>query len=264
MGSATALPRVLRESSGVAWSRVVEGTLFSHNDGGHPPSIYVLDRDGSIRAEITFSGARNRDWEDMATAQCQAGSCIYVADIGDNEVVRENIVLYRIRDPGVYDGTPAEPDVFPMALPDGPRDMEAMFVLPGEEVFFVSKGRSHPVTVYRYPPPLREGETVTLEAIQDLSDARLSIPRQVTGADAASDGRLVSLRSYEALSFFEVDAGRLVPIPEGRVDLRTLNESQGEAVALGPHGEVMLTSEGILTRPASMVELRCAALLLQK
>jgi hypothetical protein len=142
--------------------------------------------------------------------------------------------------------------------------MEAMFILPGEEVFFVSKGRSHPVTLYRYPPPLRAGERVTLEAVQDLSEARLSIPRQVTGADAAVDGTLVSLRSYEAISFFEVDAGRLVPIPGGRVDLRTLNELQGEAVALGPNGQVVLTSEGILNRPASMVELRCPAVLLQK
>ena len=242
----------------------MEGILFSHNDGGHPASIYALDPDGSLRAEIPLLRARNRDWEDMATAECQAGSCIYVADIGDNGVVRDDLVLYRIPDPGVYEGAGEEPDVFPMALPNGPRDMEAMFVLPGEEVFFVSKGRSHPVTLYRYPPPLREGETVTLQAIQDLSDARMPIHRQVTGADAVADGTLVALRSYEALSFFEVDAGRLVPIPEGRVGLGTLGEAQGEAVALGARGEVMLTSEGILNRPASMVELRCHAVFLQK
>jgi hypothetical protein len=134
-----------------------------------------------------------------------------------------------------------------------------MFILPGEEVFFISKGRSHPVTLYRYPPPLRPGEVVTLETVQDFSEERLPIPRQVTGADASHDGSLVALRSYEALTFFQVKDGRLEPVAGGRVNLRTLNESQGEAVGLGPQGEVALTSEGILNRRASMVILRCQA-----
>jgi hypothetical protein len=258
-GKAQLLPEILVESSGVAWSNAVGGVLFSHNDGGHAATVFALDLAGGLLGEIPLEGARNRDWEDIATAQCQSGSCIYVADIGDNSLVRERIVLYRVRDVGVYDGSPQAVDVFPMVLPDGPRDMEAMFVLPGEEVFFVSKGRSHPVTLYRYPHPLRSGETVTLEAIQELSEGRLPIPRQVTGADASMGGGLVALRSYEALTFFRVEDGRLGPIPGGRVNLRTLNEAQGEAVGLGPQGDVVLTSEGILNRRASMLILRCQA-----
>jgi hypothetical protein len=243
----------------VAWSRAAEGVLFSHNDGGHPANILALDLSGGLWGEIPLEGARNRDWEDIATAECQFGSCIYVADIGDNSLVRDRIVLYRVPDVGVYDGSPQPVEAFPMVLPDGPRDMEAMFVLPGEEVFFVSKGRSHPVTLYRYPHPLRSGETVTLEAIQHLSDGALPIPQQVTGADASMDGTLVALRSYQALTFFHVEDGRLRPIPDSRVNLRTLNEAQGEAVGLGPRGEVALTSEGILNRRASMLILRCQA-----
>lgn len=42
-----------------------------------------------------------------------------------------------------------------MVLPDGPRDIEAMYVLPTDQIFFVTKGRNHPVTIYRYPSPLR-------------------------------------------------------------------------------------------------------------
>lgn len=45
----------------------------------------------------------------------------------------------------------------------------------------------------------------------------------------------------------------------GIVNLRTLQEIQGEAVALGPDGLVVLTSEGgPLGGPASMRLLRCA------
>ncbi|MBT8397014.1 MAG: hypothetical protein KJN92_08610 [Gemmatimonadetes bacterium] len=260
-GPARALPDVLRESSGVAWSRSQDGILFSHNDGGHPASIYAIDFSGALLAEIPLDGASNRDWEDIATGECEAGSCIYIADVGDNEEVRARITLYRLPDPGNYDGTSQPADAFPMALPDGPRDMEALFVLPGERVFLVSKGRSDAVTLYRYPPPLRVGEEVTLEAVQTFSTGRLPIPRQVTGADATWDGKVVAIRTYEALTFFSVDEDGLTPIPGNRALLRTLQETQGEAVGLGPHGEVVLTSEGLMGRQASLAMLRCGTLI---
>jgi hypothetical protein len=255
---AVGLPEALGESSGVAWSKVRDGVLLSHNDGGHEATIFALGLDGSLIGEVPLEGARNRDWEDIATAPCEEEACIYVADIGDNELVRNRIVLYRLRDTGVYDGTPRRADTFPMILPDGPRDMESVFVLPGEEVFFISKGRSHAVTLYRYPPPLRAGETVALEAVQTFSEGRLSIPRQVTGADASPDGNLVAIRSYEALSFFRTVEGRLAAIEGGKVMLRTLNEAQGEAVGLGNDGRVVLTSEGVFGRGATMILLTCA------
>ncbi len=257
MGPARALPDVLQESSGVAWSRSRDGVLFSHNDSGHQPSIYALNPAGEILGEIPLTAARNRDWEDIATGECEAGNCIYLADIGDNDEVRDGIVLYRVTDSGVYDGSAQGAEAFHMVLPDGPRDMEAAFVLPGEEVFFVSKGRNHAVTLYRYPPPLRVGDTVTLELVQTLTDGRLPLPQQVTGADASDDGNVISIRSYEGLNFFRSESGRLVPIRGGHVALRTLNEAQGEAVGLGPEGEVALTSEAALGRGATMTILRC-------
>jgi hypothetical protein len=256
-GPAVALPESLSETSGIAWSRAKPGVLLSHNDGGNDPSVYALDQAGSMVGEISLEGIRNRDWEDIATAECQAGSCIYMADIGDNRVRREQVRLYRITDPGLYDGRRVRPDVFPMVLPDGPRDMEAMFVLPGEKVYLVSKGRSNPVSLYRYPPPLRPGQPVTLEHVQDFTDDRLPIPQQITGADASMDGRLVLIRSYVGLIFFQWDGPRLVPVDGGRVALRTLNEAQGEGVALGPRGQIALTSEAARRDVASMRFLRC-------
>ncbi|MFH1766056.1 MAG: hypothetical protein ABIF09_17865 [Gemmatimonadota bacterium] len=257
VGLARALPGILQESSGVALSSSQAGILFSHNDGGHQPSIFALNPEGAILGEIPLKGVRNWDWEDIATGECEAGACIYLADVGDNEEVRDGIVLYRVTDLGVYDGSPQGAEAFHMVLPDGPRDMEAVFILPDEEVFFVSKGRNHAVTLYRYPPPLRAGDTVTLESVQALTGGRLPLPRQVTGADASDDGSVVAIRSYESLSFFRPENGRLMPIQGGHVALRTLNEAQGEAVGLGPDGEVVLTSEAALGRGATMTVLKC-------
>ena len=255
------LPQALHESSGVAASRIHSGVVWTHNDGDGP-FLFALDEEGSLLARIPFSGADLWDWEDLSVGDCSSGSCLYLADTGDNEEVRKGIQLIRIPEPGVLDAdTELVAEVFPMVLPDGPRDVEALFVLPGEEVFLVSKGRADPLTVYRYPPPLRPGEEVTLEEVQHLSDGSMSIPAQITGADASPEGDLVALRTYAALFFYRVDGGTLVPVDGGRITLRTLEEPQGEGVGIGPGGQILLTTEaGNFGGLAALRVLRCGKL----
>ena len=51
------------------------------------------------------------------------------------------------------------------------------------------------------------------------------------------------------------------PVPDGEVDLRTLQEPQGEGVALGPNGEMALTTEaGIFGGVAALRLLGCRML----
>ena len=261
-----ALPDALSESSGAAWSKITPGIWFTHNDGGHEEEVYVLDGDGVLIGNIPLLGLVNQDWEDLATGSCPEGACIYLADTGDNQEIRERIILYRLPDPGVYDGSPQKATTFPMILPDGPRDIEALFVIPGEQVFLVSKGRNHGPTLYRYPPPLREGEDVVLQAIQQFNEHPLPIPEQITGADASPDGRVVAIRSYRALQFYSWkgpphENDGLEPMEEGSVALRTLNEAQGEALGLGAGGRVVLTSEAVLGRGAIAHFLNCPDIL---
>jgi hypothetical protein len=252
------LPQGLEESSGVALSRTHPGVFWSHNDG-NVSVLYALTAEGQLLGRIPFAAPRISDLEDLSTGDCPQGSCIYLADTGDNQEVRPRLRLLRIPEPGSLDHPgPMEAEVFPFALPDGPRDIEAIFILPGEQVFFISKGRRDPVTLYRYPLPLRPEETVTLEAVQNLSDGSMSIPAQITGADASADGRLVILRSYQALFFYRVDDGRLDPLEAGRVAHGTLQEPQGEGVAFGANSRILLTSEaGMFGGVAEIRELEC-------
>jgi hypothetical protein len=252
------LPEGLEESSGIALSRTHPGVFWSHNDGD-ADVLYALNAEGQLLGRIPFLAPRISDLEDLATGDCPRGSCLYLADTGDNQEVRPRLQLLRIREPGSLDRPELlEAEVFPFSLPDGPRDIEAIFVLPEEDVFFISKGRQDPVTVYRYPLPLRPDETVTLEAVQTLSEGSMAIPAQITGADASTDGRLVVLRSYEALFFYRVDDGRLRPMEGGRVALGTLQEPQGEGVAFGTDSRILLTSEsGVFGDVAGIRELEC-------
>src|SRR5690606_13009846 len=87
------------------------------------------------------------DLEDIAISDCDGKDCLYVADIGDNAARRPFVRILRFPepDPDQVDSVTAE--IFPMRYPGGPRDAEAIFVLPGERLFVITKGRSAAVAL---------------------------------------------------------------------------------------------------------------------
>jgi hypothetical protein len=256
------LPEELAESSGVAASLRTPGVYWSHGDGRQGTRLWAVDAQGVVRGQAEIADQRVFDAEDIASADCAEGSCLYLADIGDNYHERDSVFVLRVIEPELGTTSSAGPvgaRRYPIRYPDGPRDAEAIFVLPGEDLFVVSKGNELPVTLFRYPPPLRPDTLVTLEEVQRLSETARVLPRQVTGAAAARDGSLVVLRTYETLLFHRWENGALVPLAEeGTVNLRALRESQGEGVGFGEDGLVALTSEsGPAGAGASIALLRC-------
>lgn len=255
---ATELPRQFRETSGIDYSGRFPGMLWSHNDSGWDPILHAITRQGMHDGSLRVEGVTGRDWEAMEIVPCQAGSCIWIADTGDNNENRSSIELVRVVEVEPGDDRVVPGERFPVVLPDGPRDIEAMYILPGERIFLVTKGRNHPVSVYRYPLPLRRGESVTLEEVQRLSPDVPGVRDWVTGAAASDDGSVVVIRRYASLQFYVPDAqGVLEPTGES-LNLRPLQEPQGEGVAIGSGGEVVLTSEGGPLRRAPVMNwLRC-------
>lgn len=244
----------------VVWTHIDErGFVYAVDAGGRVLGAFPLGP--REPADDGDDGDwRDGDWEDMEIATCgPRASCLYFADTGDNQERRPDgsARIVRVPEPDPSAPGPLEADVFPIRLPDGPRDIEAMFVLPGERVHLITKGRQDALTVYRYPSPLRP-DTVTLEEVQRLSTGPRSLLSQVTGASASPDGSVVAVRTYQSLEFFGVQADTLARRPNGLVNLRSLEEIQGEAVAVGADGRVVLTSEGgPLGDPASMRVLTC-------
>ncbi|MEE8147455.1 MAG: hypothetical protein V3T24_07630 [Longimicrobiales bacterium] len=250
------LPGALNETSGAAFSLLDPTNIWSHNDSGNRAELFAIDLQGKVHARIRVD-ARNRDWEALDRGACPGGSCLYIADSGDNELVRGQIDLYRLIEPELTEKDKVEAERFRMRLPDGPRNIEAMFVLPGEQIYLVTKGRHHPVSVYHYPGPLESDSVVTLVEIQKLTEGTQSLAGMVTGASASEDGSLVAIRRYASLEFFTFAEGRLQPLDGGALSLFTLREPQGEAVALGPGGQVALTSERDGSTRSVMHLLRC-------
>lgn len=253
--TAVRLADEVQEASGIAVSLRHAGIYWTHNDAGSV--LFAVDGTGAVVARFPVRPGL-RDWEDVAVAGCpQGGSCLYLADLGDNYEERTLGQILRVPEPDPSAPDTLRPEVFPVRLPEGARDIEAFLVLPGERVLAVTKGRNHPVTVYRYPGALRP-DTVTLEEVQRLSDGPRILPRQVTGGAVSPRGGLVALRTYEAVQFYRVAADTLVPVEGGLVNLRPLREAQGEGIGIGLDGSVVLASEGgPAGAPGSLSFMRC-------
>ena len=108
-GSAMRLPGV-SEASGLVASRTTPGRLWTHNDSGKP-EIIALDAKGNLTGRVSLQGATLEDWEAMATGPCGNRTCLYIADIGDNDASRSQITIYRVPEPAKAGGSEAKPGV---------------------------------------------------------------------------------------------------------------------------------------------------------
>jgi hypothetical protein len=240
LGAISPLPE-LAEASGIAISRRHPTILWSHNDGGQA-RLFAIGPEGSIRARIAL-GAKVRDWEDLAVAPCPQGSCLYAADIGDNNGTRDHIAVIRIPEPDLDGKTVPAGDTLLATYPDGARDAEAIAVTTPDDLFVITKGMEKEVVVYKFPAPLTPGKVATLRRVATLGPAL--VKERVTGASASPDGRWLAVRTYRSLFFYRTaDVTGGTPQETLRFDLRKVGEPQGEGVALAADGTVYLSSEG--------------------
>ena len=257
VGGQVLLPGV-REASGAALGRRASGIVWTHDDSGEP-AITALDTTGQVKGRLWVAGAQMVDWEDISIGPCPTGSCLYVADIGDNNARRRDVIVYRFTEPSPQDRSTRDAEAFRAIYPDGAHDAEAAFVTADGRVYIVSKGETGAVALYRYPTPLRIGLAEHLEKVVTLSSKRVARSRWITGASASPDGKWVVLRSPQSLSFYRTE--RLTQGNAARpivFDIRAAGETQGEGIALANNGTVYLLGEGGgKNKPGTFAKLSC-------
>ena len=267
----TIADRALAESSGLAPSSWDAGVFWSHNDSGNEARLYALDTTGAALGRFRVSGAFNVDWEALALGPCDAGACLYIADVGDNRARRRSVSLWRVREPGpivasdsgARAGTAAMAKTdsatrLPFRFPDEPHDVEAMWVAPDTAVWMVTKrpsrgalGGLRPVLLFRIPSSAwRSSTTVVAELVDSLPIVPVPGDSDNWVTDAAftsqgPDGATVAVRTYQAVMIFDADATTGRP---GRVRTRctlaALRERFGESLAWMPDGRLLFGSEG--------------------
>jgi len=249
----------LSEASGLVASRATPGRLWAHNDSG-AAEIFALDAKGKVAGRVSLSGATVTDWEAMASGACGKGTCLYVADIGDNDAKRKDVTIYRIPEPSTTDGSVKVDGTFRATYPDGAHDAEALLAASDGRLYIVTKGDTGDVSLYRFPAELRTGTTMSLERVgAALSKGQPAANARITDGAISADGAWVALRTKTALIFYRASQFLSGEFQEtGRMDLTTLGEPQGEAVAFGPSNTVYIAGEGGgKSQPGTLVALSC-------
>ncbi|MGQ0814129.1 MAG: hypothetical protein ACT4O1_06650 [Gemmatimonadota bacterium] len=249
------LPAELSEVSGIALSRRTPGIFWIHNDDD-PAVLFAIDTTGTIKARVAVSGLAGIDWEDLAAAPCGDDSCLFIGDIGDNLQTRDDRAIYRVVEPKLTDRVTTKPIRYSFRTPDKSHDAESLIVMPDGRFYLVSKGRSGPITVFAFPQPPDSTSEAELAAVATLSEGLVQLPDMATGG-AAVDENTVAIRTYSALQFYSIAGNRFTPLYEASFDLRSLDEPQGEGIAVRADGVVFLVSERSMTDAAPISRLRC-------
>ncbi len=250
----------INESSGLVASRTSPGAYWTHNDSGDGPFIYAFDTRGDSLGIFRVTGAQARDWEDMAAGPGpQANkSYLYLGDIGDNDAVRDEVVVYRVAEPKLSAATrkltkaspgstePAE--AIRLKYPDGKHDAEVLLVHPTTgNIYIVNKVPIANPTVYEAVAPFTPGKLVTMKRIGEIHVPSI-FGGVVTGGSISPDGRRVALCDY-----FQ---GYEIVLPAGSKDFDDIwkqkmigfdlgKRKQGESITYRLDGKAFLaTSEG--------------------
>ncbi|HEV8381258.1 MAG TPA: hypothetical protein VGQ29_06730 [Gemmatimonadales bacterium] len=282
-------PRLV-ESSGVAVSRAYPGVLWTHNDSGDGPYLYATDLRGTDRGALLVSGAQALDWEDISLGPCpvafplqtssrlsrsNAPSCVYLADTGDNLEVRPFVTVYAVAEPPPPErasdtlATTRAAAVLQLRYPDGPHDVEAVYVSPRDTaLYLVSKGATggSAIRLYRvdrgaWRTSDTTGNVVVATLVQTL-DIRPNreAGRVVTAGAIRSDGRIVAIRTYsEIYLFYPGVGGRLLPARERPCNIAR-REIGGEAIDFLDDSTFVLTSEASGRRPGTIDTVKCGLL----
>jgi hypothetical protein len=213
---------------------------WTHNDSGDAARVFALRADGSLAAELALEGVTATDVEDIGIGPCGEGSCVFVADIGDNAARRAEVRVHRFPEPASLANASVAVSTVRFRYEDGPHNAETLLVDPSSgAVFVVTKEKAGPSSLFRVPAAdgvaTREG-TLTPPLGSNLFTA---------GSFSRRGGR-VALRTYTHAFVYEVATGEalaralakppcVVPAPD---------EPQGEAIAFTEAGALRFLSEG--------------------
>ncbi len=232
--------QAIDESSGLAFSRNHPGILYTHNDSGGEPFVFLLDTLGKDVGKIRIEGVINRDWEDIAVGKVPGSikSYIYIGEIGDNNAVHSSIQIFRFPEPkSILPEISIKPEIANFVYPDGPRDAETLMIDPISTDMYILSKRDSMNILYKAPQSAFGKPEHTLEKVLELP-----ITMSVAG-DISVDGSQIIVKNYFMVFYWERQEGELVEDAMRRTPilLPYKPEPQGEAIAFDPLGKSYFT-----------------------
>jgi hypothetical protein len=217
-------PRI-DESSGLAPSRRHEGILYTHNDKGSAPQVFVVSSTTGATEAVLEVDASAVDWEDVAVTD----SGVWVGDIGGGDTVRETVTVVSFPEPTTLEDQSPGSTEHELTYEDGAHNAEALLVDPATDRVYVVTKDPQGGGVYAAPEQLGPGSNL----LSRVGEA----PPNVTGGSWAPAGPGFALRNYARAYVYDAleDRPRVVELPES---------PQGESLVLLEDGSLLVGSEG--------------------
>lgn len=255
------------EASGLAFSAVSPRSLWSHNDSGDDTKVIALSDQGEIFGELRIND-ESQDLEDIDIAPCphQNRACLWLADVGDNEQIRERLNIYIIPEPPT--GLPFDPidqqlisqggEVLKISftLENGPADIEALVVHhQGHKLWLFEKVQGFMSRIWQLQwsrselDSLLHQEDIYLRATIQSEFQAPGIPvehgQKITGADLSPRGKYLVLRVYTGVYEYALSSpyalDSLTNAEPRLIRLGPLSEPKGEAITYGWQGQGLWT-----------------------
>lgn len=222
----------LFELSGIAASFKFADVIYTHNDSGDSSRFFALTSAGMNLATYIVDNAMNDDWEDIARAPCASGECLYIGDIGDNDLERTSYTIYLVGEPATIEpGTHTLPsDKVEFSYPDGSVNAEVLLVHPTTgAVTIITKAESGPASIYELGA-LRLDQPVQATKVGELEPPEGSA--RFTGGSIHPDATGILLRTNSRLFHYPMKPGQTAAaaLDAEPCQLELADEAQGEAV----------------------------------
>ena len=254
------------ENSGVAYSNRYPDAIWTHNDSGDKPVVYLVStQTGETLAEVKLSAAKNVDWEDIDSFQYEDKNYLLVADVGDNKRRRKSCQLYVFTEPELERDERVLPrnvelkdwKEIAIEFEGGPcnceaiaADMNSNQIILLEKVYFGEK-RTPGIYFIQLPNEKTKGNVLASRA------GDLPI-RNITAMALTDDGNKMVVRTYTDGYIYTKTADQTWPevLPNATSQRIALPpQRQGEGVCFTPDESAIVCSSEFVGEPLWLVRL---------
>ena len=232
---------IIEEASGLVESVENSNSLWTHNDGGDGPFLYLISSfDAKILKKISLVGIKNEDWEDLAIGPSILGDTstyIYLGDIGDNKKNKTIKKIHFFREPKIknFDNELIEiNDIKTISFYSEKKieNFETLMIDPNsKELFLIAKNKKKKQNIYKI-----DTENIEIDEIQKakkyLNLNLKNLKGEITGGEISRNGQKCLIKTYKNVFLWErkKDEKWKNIWSQAPKILKYIPESQGEAI----------------------------------
>lgn len=238
------LPKSLDESSGL---EVINGKIISMNDSGGEDELYIFNEKGKKEKTLEIKGARNKDWESLASNSTE----FFIGDIGNNSGNRDNLVIYHFPLSNLGEKSVkaqkihfqyANQNEFPYESRNHSFDGESLIALEKELVIFSKDWAKNTTQVYHIPL------NSDIENLSISPSEKLQIDALITGADYDAKNKRLVLCGYKNYHNFVwifegATSQKFLTTSYQKVELGGLHKAQIEGVSFLNENTILFSTE---------------------